>query len=108
MNKLRIIWVALILMLLSSCQTTLKDERANLKASQTVYTSVVKQVIALRKAKKISDKDFAHAKLISASISKNLTLWHDAIKAGKSRPDLGDIINKNMDLLTTLLTKENE
>jgi len=105
MKKLRIVWLALILAIASGCQTTLKDERANLKATQTVYTSVVKQVVALRKADKLSDSDFTNAKIISAAISKNLTLWNDALQAGKTRPDIADIIEKNMRILSAVLTK---
>jgi len=100
--------MVLILMMVSSCQTTLKDERANLKATQTVYTSVVKQVIVLRKAGKLNDNDFANAKKVSAGISKNLTLWNAALQDGKTRPDLADIIKKNMDILSKLLTKHKE
>lgn len=108
MNKLRIILVALILMMVSSCQTTLKDERANLQATQIVYQSLVKQVIALRKADKIADDDFANAKLISAAIKKNLTLWNDAVQAGKTHPELADVIRKNIEIFTSLLSKHKE
>lgn len=108
MIKLRLVWMALILAIASGCQTTLKDERANLKATQTVYTSVVKQVGALRKANLLSNGDFAHAKIISATISKNLTLWNDALQAGKTRPDIADIIEKNMHILGAILTKHKE
>ena len=108
MMKLRIVWMTLILVIASSCQTTLKDERANLKATQTVYTSVVKQVMALRKADKLSNGDFAHAKIISAIISKQLTIWNDALQAGKTRPDIADTIAKNMNILGAILTKHKE
>lgn len=108
MNKLRIIWIALILMIASGCQTTLKDERANLKAVSTVYTSLLKQLSALRKAGKLSNDDFAHAKLISAVISKNIDLCNDALQSGKKSPDLADVIDKNVRILAELLIKHKE
>lgn len=104
MKKLHIIWIALMMFSTAGCLTT-KDERANLKASQAVYTSVSKQILVANAADLFSDKDKEHIKLVSSAISLNLTLWNKAIQNGLKRPDLAYTIDANIQELTKHLIR---
>jgi hypothetical protein len=93
----------------TGCKTTgLKDEKANLLATEKIYKSTVSALIELRSADKIPKKVQEKLSIAINVVNDNFILWNTAINKGRSNPDLKVLIDKNLKLLTDTLIKYQE
>ena len=105
MKKLKIVFIALLIFVMSSCRTV-QDERINLNMAQKSLKATVKSLTTLRKAKKLSESDIANIDRFIDLTNDNLKVWEKAILAGQNRPEYAKIVQINLDALTEILKEK--